>query len=234
MIRPQYPHVTAKVEMGDGGRIFTTALTDDAVVATEVLVYWHVPEDSDRPVLMVEIDSSHEESLRLPHHTHIRVRHGEALVYDTAQLDPLEEQGVGTPTPQTEGRVHVEALFPKNKGETSGAWTDRLSREGRALGVFRQCSIGWEEEGSAPRDGPGAECNCLCHVGATVFTVAGHIEDGEVVATTVLRGKTHTPPVEGEPAGSWAVWVLALAAEDARVRGIHRWRRALKGGGEEG
>jgi hypothetical protein len=50
-----------------------------------------------------------------------------------------------------------------DEGETTHAWTDRLVRAGAALGVRRQCSIGYHRECSARADGPNAECRCTCH-----------------------------------------------------------------------
>lgn len=38
--------------------------------------------------------------------------------------------------------------------------TDELARAGHALGVFRQCSIGYHEECSDPE---GERCKCVCH-----------------------------------------------------------------------
>lgn len=43
---------------------------------------------------------------------------------------------------------------------SDGAWTDAMSREGRATGVNRQCSIGWHNECSDP---DGDDCLCACH-----------------------------------------------------------------------
>lgn len=59
---------------------------------------------------------------------------------------------------------HVASPGPR-PDETADAWTDRLAREGAALGVRRQCSIGWHGECSARHDGADAECRCDCHGG---------------------------------------------------------------------
>lgn len=62
---------------------------------------------------------------------------------------------------------HQSSPEPRS-GETLDSWTDRLCREGAAIGVFRQCSIGWHDECSTRGDGPNAECRCTCHL--TAFT----------------------------------------------------------------
>lgn len=57
---------------------------------------------------------------------------------------------------------HTTSPSPRDD-ENLDKWTDRLVREGSALGVFRQCSIGWHGECSARHDGVDAECQCECH-----------------------------------------------------------------------
>jgi len=46
-------------------------------------------------------------------------------------------------------------------GETPETATDRCAREGGALGIRRQCSIGYHAECSSPT---GDNCTCACHV----------------------------------------------------------------------
>lgn len=48
-------------------------------------------------------------------------------------------------------------ISPRGKSDEE---TDEMIRVGRALGKFRQCSIGYHEECSDP---DGDECTCSCH-----------------------------------------------------------------------
>lgn len=70
---------------------------------------------------------------------------------------------------------HVTCPSPRD-GETADAWTDRLAREGAALGINRQCSIGWHGECSTRRDGANAKCRCDCHDGHPERIVASGCE----------------------------------------------------------
>lgn len=53
-----------------------------------------------------------------------------------------------------------EAPAPDTNGESDAEYTDRLVREGAALGKNRQCSIGFHDECSNPA---GDKCKCECH-----------------------------------------------------------------------
>jgi hypothetical protein len=117
-------------------------------------------------------------------------------------------------------RIEVAALYGKAPSSWGKSYTDWLSSKGRENGVNRQCSIGWHEECSDP---DGERCRCLCHDGATMWTVEGHPEGADHVITRAEPGEHRWPPVEGEPEGTWAYWVLALDEEDAGRRAKVRW-----------
>lgn len=57
-------------------------------------------------------------------------------------------------------RVNLTAKFPPHDDESSADYTDRLLRQAREAGTFRQCSIGYHDECS---DQYGDECMCSCH-----------------------------------------------------------------------
>lgn len=99
------------------------------------------------------------------------------------------------------------------------AYTDRLLAHAGAYGTYRQCSIGWHDECSQRHLGADGECRCICHdPDASYYTVEGHAEGGTVTVTRVEAGKHHWPPVPGEPATAWAVWVFGTSPEDASAK----------------
>lgn len=59
--------------------------------------------------------------------------------------------------PVVQSPIETEERKPD---ETNGEYTDRLVALGSALGINRQCSIGWHYECSDPA---GDTCRCACH-----------------------------------------------------------------------
>ena len=125
-------------------------------------------------------------------------------------------------------RVELPALYPSKTGETDMDYTNRLLTMARAHQTYRQCSIGYHEECSVRYNGEAAVCMCLCHAeGVTLYTAEGWVEDGEIVFGRAERGKNFWPPVEGEPEGMWAHWLLALSEEDAAERAVALQKKVL-------
>lgn len=113
-------------------------------------------------------------------------------------------------------RVEMLALYPPRDGESDTEWTNRVLSHSREHEVNRQCSIGWHDECSDPS---GDSCQCICHADeATLYSVEGHAEDGDVVVTRVEKGKHFWPPQDGEPETMWAWWVWATSKKDAKKR----------------
>lgn len=110
-------------------------------------------------------------------------------------------------------RVELPALHPQQHGEDEFKWTRRLLTHAQQHGTNRQCSIGWHGECSDPA---GDTCQCLCHDPAVrIYTVEGHGEGRDVVATRTERGQHRWPPKDGEPDTAWAHWVYASTSEEA-------------------
>jgi hypothetical protein len=81
--RLAYPHVVAATEVGDGGRMFVTASTNNHDTIVEVLVYWHIPpEDAEdrEPVLMIEVDEASDG--KDPMDVNLRIRRNEGLIFE--------------------------------------------------------------------------------------------------------------------------------------------------------
>ncbi|UOK18403.1 hypothetical protein SEA_BRUHMOMENT_87 [Arthrobacter phage BruhMoment] len=117
-------------------------------------------------------------------------------------------------------RVELTALYPDHPGEDAVKWTGRVLSHAREYGTNRQCSIGWHGECS---DRSGETCRCLCHDDAVRWwSVEGHREGGAFTVTRAEQGQHRWPPVEGEPATMWAHWIMAVSAEDARVRAVNK------------
>ena len=115
-------------------------------------------------------------------------------------------------------RVELTALHPQLSGEDAGKWTDRILSHRAEHGTNRQCSIGYHGECS---DRAGESCRCLCHDDAArYYTVEGHPDSGGHIITRVEQGRHTWPPVEGEPAGTWAHWVMGYSEDDAKDRAI--------------
>lgn len=117
-------------------------------------------------------------------------------------------------------RFELPALYPQHPDETAMEWTTRVLTHAREHGTNRQCSIGWHEECSDPR---GESCQCLCHDrAAQTYSIEGHPEGDKQVVTRAEEGQIRMPPVEGEPAGTWAEWILGYSVNDAKERAIKK------------
>lgn len=64
-------------------------------------------------------------------------------------------------------RVNLTEKYPPGEGETAVQYTGRLLGLARALGINRQCSIGYHEECSDPY---GEDCMCSCHALGVTLT----------------------------------------------------------------
>lgn len=79
-----FPDVVSKTEMGDEGRYFVTASTNNNETLARVYIYWDVPTEGP-PVLMIEVDDEPADSSDI----YLRVRRNDGLV---AQGTPDEMQ----------------------------------------------------------------------------------------------------------------------------------------------
>lgn len=82
--RPVYPHVVASTEMGDGGRTYVAATSNQRDTVVEVLVYWHIPEDGE-PVLMIEVDEASDDEN--PTDINLRIRRNEGLIFEGTRAE---------------------------------------------------------------------------------------------------------------------------------------------------
>lgn len=82
--RPVYPHVVASTEMGDGGRCYVAATSNQGDTVVEVLVYWHIHEEGE-PVLMVEVDEASDDED--PTDIHLRIRRNEGLIFEGTRAE---------------------------------------------------------------------------------------------------------------------------------------------------
>lgn len=141
---------------------------------------------------------------------------------DAAVEDIMGRLAGGPGTASTAGsRVDLTELYPQGSAEPAGAWTDRLLSHAGEHGTYRQCSIGWHGDCSQRSLAADAECNCLCHgAGVQTYSVEGHAEDSTVTVTRVEAGRHHWPPVAGEPATVWAMWLLAASPEEAASKAV--------------
>lgn len=92
--RPVYPHVVASTEMGDGGRTYVAATSNQRDTVVEVLVYWHIPETEGEPgdpVLMIEVDEASDDEN--PTDINLRIRRNEGLIFEgtRAETSYIEE-----------------------------------------------------------------------------------------------------------------------------------------------
>ena len=93
--RLAYPHVVAATEVGDGGRMFVTASTNNHDTVVEVQLYWYIPpEDAEdrEPVLMIEVDEASDEPD--PMDIKLRIRRNDGLIFDgtRAETTYIEER----------------------------------------------------------------------------------------------------------------------------------------------
>ena len=79
-----YPHVVAATEMGDGGRCYVAATTNNHDTVVEVLVYWHIPEEGE-PVLMIEVDEASDGEN--PMDINLRIRRNEGLIFEGTRAE---------------------------------------------------------------------------------------------------------------------------------------------------
>lgn len=90
--RPVYPHVVASTEMGDGGRTYVAATSNQRDTVVEVLVYWHIPEDGE-PVLMIEVDEASDDEN--PTDINLRIRRNEGLIFEGTRAEtPYLKEGL--------------------------------------------------------------------------------------------------------------------------------------------
>lgn len=78
--RLAYPHVVAATEVGDEGRMFVTASTNNHDTIVEVQVYWYLPKDGGEPVLMVEVDEASDGPD--PMDINLRIRRNDGLIFE--------------------------------------------------------------------------------------------------------------------------------------------------------
>lgn len=86
--RSVYPHVVATTEMGDDGKIFATAATNNNDTTVKVYVYWYTPEDGP-PSLVVEVD----EDPPLNRDINLVVRRNDGLIHEALSADLYAEEG---------------------------------------------------------------------------------------------------------------------------------------------
>jgi hypothetical protein len=83
--RLAYPHVVAATEVGDEGRMFVTASTNNHDTVVEVQIYWHFPADGGEPVLMVEVDEASDGEH--PMDINLRIRRNDGLIFEGTRAE---------------------------------------------------------------------------------------------------------------------------------------------------
>lgn len=86
--RSIYPHVVAKTEVGDDGKIFATLSTNNNDTAVQIYAYWYEPEDGGRPALVIEVD----EDPPLNDDIQLVVRRNDGLIHDALSSEYFREQ----------------------------------------------------------------------------------------------------------------------------------------------
>ncbi len=76
-----WPDVVASTTMGDDRRYMVTAKTNNNESTAEILIYWHIPPDGGRPVLMIEVDEDTDDDSDIP----LRIRRNEGLIFDATR-----------------------------------------------------------------------------------------------------------------------------------------------------
>jgi len=111
---------------------------------------------------------------------------------------------------------HFPGMPPRLPGETSDAYTNRLTGADRAGRIpydhrrNRQCSIGWHSECSDPA---GTSCDCPCHQpGGKDELRAWELEESVVIGYAAASGKLNCA---GPVRPGWPDRVMAGLAQEA-------------------